>query len=131
MLLSNASGEASILIAATGLIAEYADLLPVQIPVPRPLTDNMRTAVSAETGNIIYFIKFDFDEIHRITLIETYDTGNKIKITAAAHGLENGDSVTIYLPTLYEGIYTVSEKSTDTFVVTKAFNAAAATTRNI
>ena len=47
--ISNASEGTSILIAATGLITEYADLLPVQIPVPRPLTDNMRTAVSAET----------------------------------------------------------------------------------
>lgn len=125
---SNASGEASIKIAATGIIAAYADLTPVQIPVPRPMTDNMRTAVSAETGTIIYFIKFDFDTIHRITDIVTHASGTKIKITAAAHGLENGDSITIDLPTLYAGTYTISEKDTNTFVVTRAFNADAATT---
>ena len=118
---SNSSGEASILIASPGIIAAYVSTTPVQVPNTRYLTDEKRTAISSETGNLIYFIKFQFDDIYRISDISS-SPGSKSKITSSSHGLLNGATITIDTPFYYEGVYTIEYVDTNNFIVDKMYD---------
>ncbi|MDN3515373.1 MAG: hypothetical protein NG747_13375 [Candidatus Brocadia sp.] len=110
-----------------GLIANYNPDETVQIPDPRPLTSDVKTKIGQEQAQIIYFVRFDFDSIFRITNI--VQSGSDIRITSAGHGLSTGNKITIDLPLEYAGEdYTITKVDNDTFTVVKAFDADAPTT---
>lgn len=56
-----------------------------------------------------------------ITLAASSDDGATTTFTAAGHGITTGESVTIYGTTDYNGTYTATYLTADTFKVTKAF----------
>lgn len=56
-----------------------------------------------------------------ITAYATSDAGAKTQVTCAAHGLVNGDIVTIANTTNYDGIYIIEQKTDNTFVIAKAY----------
>ena len=124
---SDSSGEATINFTPV-LAATYASNTPVQIPAPRLLTATTRTKIAAESGTVMtYFLLFNLDEIYRITNIETYASGTKIKITSAGHGLDTSDPITLDLPLEYEGDYTITKLDNNSFTVDVAFDADAPT----
>lgn len=53
--------------------------------------------------------------------------GGQVTVTSAAHGLSNSDVVEITGTTSYDGIYTISNKATDTFEITATWVADDAT----
>jgi hypothetical protein len=56
-----------------------------------------------------------------ITAFATSDGGTKTQVTVATHGLANGDIVTIANTTSYNGIYSIEQVTTNTFVIRKAW----------
>ncbi len=124
---TDGNGEATINFTP-GLTASYNADTALQIPFPRIMTDDMRTKVASETSTLIYFTKFEFDDIYRIENI-TNNGGGTIKITKTAHGLNTNDEVTIDLPNEYAGEdYSITKVDNDNFTVVKAFSASAPTT---
>lgn len=48
--------------------------------------------------------------------------GGQVTVTSSSHGLNDNDSVTITGTTNYNGIYTISSTTTNTFEITETFN---------
>lgn len=116
---TNSSGQATISISP-GLASQKADNTPILVPRPRVLTSGMRSAVTAETGDIFHLMQFNFATIKDITGFADAG-GGQTTVTCASHGLFNGDSVIIYGTSSYNGTYTVSNVTADTFRITKSY----------
>lgn len=128
---SDGSGIATVTFTPA-TVAAYTSGIPVQVPNPRPLTDNMRAKVALESSTIIYFFRFDFDTIYRISLIEDAG-GGYITLTSAAHGLSNGQQIYLDLPPEYLSggnptAYTISNATADTLRIQVAYDATAVKT---
>lgn len=116
---SNGSGQATVSISP-GLANQKADDSPIMVPRSRAFASAMRSAVAAETGDIFHLMQFNFATIKDITGFADAG-GGQITVSCASHGLSNGDSITIYGTSGYNGTYTVSNVAADTFRVTKAY----------
>ncbi len=69
----------------------------------------------------------DADKIQAITAFATSDGGTKTQVTSSAHGLTDGDVVTITGTTSYDGSHIIEQKATNTFVIPTAYVADDAT----
>jgi hypothetical protein len=77
-------------------------------------TDGVYT-VSGVTGTT-------FDIVHTFTGSESGEWGTKTTVTSTAHGLSNGNSVTISGNASYNGTYTIEGVTANTFDIVKVFS---------
>jgi hypothetical protein len=63
----------------------------------------------------------DADKIQAITAFASSDAGAKTQVTSAAHGLSDGNVVTITGTTSYNGSHIIEQKTANTFVIPVAF----------
>ncbi len=77
--------------------------------------------------DILSITLVDADKIQAITAFATSDGGAKTQVTSAAHGLIDGNVVTITGSTSYNGSHIIEQKATNTFVIPVAFVADDAT----
>lgn len=123
---TDVNGEA-VITFTPGIIASYNADTSIQLPEHRIITADAKTHIDSENSKIIYFIKFDFDSIHRISNIE--QSGSNVKITSQEHGLLTGDKITIDLPLEYAGEdYTITKIDDNSFTVPVSFNPGAPAT---
>lgn len=123
---TDGNGEATVNFTP-GLITGYSADTTVQLPEHRSLTSESKAQSESANAQIIYFVKFDFDSIYRISNI--VQSGTDIKITSTGHGLSTGDKITIDLPLEYAGEdYTITKVDNDNFTVPVSFNPNAPTT---
>ena len=84
-------------------------------------------SVPSKYKDILSITLVDADKIQAITAFATSDAGAKTQVTSAAHGLTDGDVVTITGTTSYNGSHIIEQKATNTFVIPVAFVADDAT----
>jgi hypothetical protein len=102
-----------------GQMSEYDNSSPTAIDIVdawHPI--RLLSACSALNG-----VTFDADSVGVVASVATYAAGAKIQVTDTAHGLLDGEITCFVNSTDYDGCYVVEEKTDNTFVVSKAYNA--------
>jgi hypothetical protein len=81
----------------------------------------------AEYKDILSIVLVDAASLGAITAFATSDAGAKTQVTSTAHGLSDGDIITLTGTINYDGSYVVEQKATNTFVIPIAYVADDAT----
>jgi hypothetical protein len=84
------------------------------------ITNTYHACPNATTGLVNGFT-FKGGTVKAVASVASAAGGTKITCTSVAHGLLDGEVITITNSTNYDGVYLVESKTNDTFVVAKAY----------
>ena len=83
--------------------------------------------IGSNPNSINTALDMEYHKEISLTIFATSDGGTKTKITSTAHGLLDGDIITITGTISYNGVFTIEQKQTNDFVIPQAFVADDAT----